>query len=65
MPSVWLSDDEVVDPILERPYLIQAAIEKIRKEFDETEESYCNLINSIGSYRRKIKELEEKLAKDG
>lgn len=58
MPSVYLDDNEVIDLIIERPHLIQAAFERLHAKLEEEESLSCNAINLTNKLRKRIKDLE-------
>ena len=59
MPSVFLSDDEVVDLILDRPHLIPEAFARLQKEIEEDGESMSNMYRIISDLRKEVKELKK------
>jgi len=59
MPSVFLSDDEVVDLILERPHLIPEAFSRLQKEIEEDGERMSSMWTVINNLRKEVKELKK------
>jgi hypothetical protein len=59
MPSVYLTDEEIVELIIERPEVVSMALQKLINQHTEEVESWNTMYGTIRKLRERIKELEK------
>ena len=59
MPSVYLSDEELADMVLERPEVLPMVIEKLRRELEDEQKLNGTLWKRVSELRARVKELEK------
>lgn len=58
MPSVYLSDEELIEMVLDRPEILTAAIQKMAAELEKEQSSGWQQFSIIMDLRKQIRELK-------